>query len=293
MESRFRVRCRRYFGALVVLSALAGCGPDPDPWSEPSDRPWDEVVKEAVSVDIGAAAQGEMDYVGDRDFFSFETTEGELYELHVTLGTLQDYVLQIFNAGGAYLASDDSSAVSRLVWAPRTIPYYLPGPYYVQVTSYVTGTYTLTIAVSDIVDDHPSSADNATPVEIGVATQGELEHDGDGDFFTFEATEGEYYELDVALGTLLEGVLDVFDADGNWLDSYSTSTAPRLIWHVPATGSYYVRVASFGAKAGSYTLTVTISDIEGDGRPPEFGRQRNTHRDRCGNTRRVGVRRRR
>lgn len=264
MESRFRVRCRRLFGALAVISALASCGFYPNPWSEPDDRPWDEVVKEAVSLEIGMAAQGEMDYVGDRDFFRFEATKGEYYELDITLGTLQDYVLRVFNAVGTHLASYHRSAVSRLFWAPSTGPYYVPGPYYVKVTSYDTGTYTLTIVTSDFVDDHPDSADNATPVEIGVATQGELKYARDSDFFTFEATKGEYYELDITLGTLQGSVLGVLDADGNWLASYHTSTLPRLIWHVPATGPYYVRVASYSTKTGTYTLTVSTSDIVDD-----------------------------
>ena len=257
MESRFRVRYPRLFGALAVTSALASCGFYPNPWSEPGDRPWDKVVKESVSVEIGMAAQGEMDYVGDRDFFRFEATEGEYYELDITLGTLQDYVLHVFDAVGTHLASYDTSAVSRLFWAPSTGPYYVPGPYYVEVTSTKTGTYTLTVSTSDIVDDHPNSADNATPVQIGVATQGELEYEGDSDFFTFEATEGQFYQLDVTLGTLEDSVLSLFDAEDIRLaDDYGRSAAPRIGWYAPATGTYHVQVASFTTDIGTYTLTV-------------------------------------
>ena len=279
MESRFRVRCPRLFGALAVTSALASCGFYPSSWTEP-DRPWDKVVKDAVSVEIGMAAQAEMDYVGDSDFFRFEATEGEYYELDITLETLQDYVLQVFNAVGTHVARYHSSAVSRLFWAPSTGPYYVPGPYYVKVTSDDTGTYTLTIAISDFVDDHPDSADNATPVEIGVATQGELKYARDSDFFTFEATEGEYYELDVTLETLRESVLGIFDAHGNRLAGYGTSRAPFVIWRVPATGTYYVRVGSYRIETGTYTLTVSTSDTVDDhlnsadnATPVELGRQ--------------------
>ncbi len=262
MDSRFRVRCPRLFGALAVMSALASCGFYP--WSEPHDRHWDKVVKEAVSVEIGMAAQAEMDYVGDRDVFRFEATDGEYYELDITLGTLQDYVLDVFDAVGTHVASYRSSAVSRLFWAPSAGPYYVPGPYYVEVTSDDTGTYTLTIVISDFVDDHPDSADNATPVEIGVATQGELKYARDSDFFTFEATEGEYYELDVTLETLPESALGIFDADGNWLAGYGTLRAPFVIWRVPATGTYYVQVGSYSTKTGTYTLTVSTSDTVDD-----------------------------
>jgi hypothetical protein len=255
------------FGALAVISSLASCGFYPNPWSEPGDRPWDEVVKEAVSLEIGMAAQGEMDYVGDRDFFRFEATEGEYYDIEVTLGTLQDSVLDLYDADGTWLAGNDDygdSTASRLTWqSPGT------GNYHVEVTSFGTGTgtYTLTITISDITDDHPNSTDNATPVELDVGTQGELEYPDDLDFFTFEATGGEFYELGVTLGTLQDSVLDLFDADGTWLDGnddYGDSTASRLIWHAPDTGTYHIQVTSFDTGTGTYTLTITISDITDD-----------------------------
>ena len=103
----------------------------------------------------------------------------------------------------------------------------------------------------------------ATPVEIGEPSQGELDYEGDSDYFAFEAQEGEFYQLDVTLGSLQDSVLDLFDADGTWLDGnddYGDSTSSRLIWNAPATGTYYVQVTGFFAGTGTYTLTLTIGD---------------------------------
>ena len=111
-------------------------------------------------------------------------------------------------------------------------------------------------------DAHPKSAHNATPVELGVAAQGELEYESDSDFFAFEATAAEFYDLDVTPGTLEDSVLDLFDGDGNWLDGiddYGNSTTSRLIWVAPTTATYYVQVTGFGAGAGTYTLTVATA----------------------------------
>ena len=221
----------------------------------------------AVRVDVGLAARGAIDYEGDGDYFAFAAEEGELYQLDVTLGTLEDSVLDIFDTGGIWLDGNDDSAessASRLYWiAPGT------GTYYVRVTGFDvgTGTYTLTIALSDIVDDHPDSSADATPVEIGVDTHGAIDYEGDRDYFAFEAQEGEYYQLDVTLGTLDDSILELFDADGIWLDANddsAESTASRLIWLAPGTGTYYVQVASFRAGTGTYTLTIAISDIVDD-----------------------------
>ena len=90
-----------------------------------------------------------------------------------------------------------------------------------------------------------------------MATQGELEYEGDGDFFTFEATEGEFYQLDVTLETLEDSVLYLFDAGIQLADDYGRSAAPRIGWYAPATGTYHVQVGSFTTDIGTYTLTVT------------------------------------
>ena len=125
-----------------------------------------------------------------------------------------------------------------------------------------TGTYTLTVAISDIADDHPDSTAAATPVELGVAAHGAIDYEGDRDYFTFEAEQGEFYQLDVTLGTLEDSVLDLYDTEGIWLDAnddFAESTASRLIWQAPSTGTYYVQVASFRTGTGTYTLTVATA----------------------------------
>ena len=249
----------------LYLFELLECVPDLS-WSEPGDpRPWDEVVEEATPIGIGVVLQGELDDEGDTAFFAFEAEEGEFYQLDVTLGTLDDSVLDVFDADGTWLDGNDDygdSTASRLVWdAPAT------GTYYVQVASFDTGTGTYTLTISGITDDHANSAANAVPVQIGMAARGAIDYEGDGDYFTFAAEEGEFYQLDVTLGTLEDSVLDMFDAYGIWLDGnddFAESTASRLYWTAPGTGTYYVRVTGFDVSTGTYTLTIAVSDIVDD-----------------------------
>ena len=254
-------------GLFAFLPTMFDCLPDLS-WSEPAARPWGEVIEEATPVDIGVATQGAVDSVGDSDFFAFEADEGDLYQLDVALGTLEDSVLDLFDADGRWLDGNDDhgdSTASQLIWeAPDA------GTYYIQVTSFYTdtGTYTLTIR-SDIVDDHPNSTDNATPVALGVTTQGELDSGGDRDFFAFEADESGLYELDVPLGTLEDAVRVVYDTDGRWLagkDNFSDPAVKpsRLVWNAPDAGTYYIRVSSYYDATGTYTLIVTRSDLVDD-----------------------------
>ena len=241
---------------------LLDCAPDLLP-QDPGRWGWDDMTKQATPVEIGVAMPGKLGYE-DSVLFALEAAEGELYDLDVTL---EDAVLHVSDADGTLLTSHEYSSLAPrapFIWhAPAT------GTYYVHVASRETGTYTLTITIPDIVDDHPNSATNATPVEIGAATQSELEYEGDIDYFTFEATEGEYYELDVTLGTLRFAMLGLYDTAilnpfaATWpIASYGYSgeaNGSGLIWRAPTTGNYYVVIVSFDIHTGAYTLTITPS----------------------------------
>ena len=248
----------------LYLFELLECVPDLS-WSDPGDLPWDQVIEGATPIGIGVAFQGELDLEGAGDYFTFEAEQGEFYQLDVTLGTLEDSVLDLYDADGTWLDSNDDygeTTASRLVWdAPGT------GTYYVQVTSFGTGTGTYTLTISGITDDHANSAANAVRVDVGLAARGAIDYEGDGDYFAFAAEEGELYQLDVTLGTLEDSVLDIFDTYGIWLDGNddsAESSASRLYWIAPGTGTYYVRVTGFDVGTGTYTLTIALSDIVDD-----------------------------
>ena len=73
------------------------------------------------------------------------------------------------------------------------------------------GTYTLTVSHSTIVDDHGDGVDDATAIRVGADVQGAVDYDDDIDFFRFQAEQGESYQIDVALGTLDDSIVDLYD----------------------------------------------------------------------------------
>ncbi len=223
-------------------------------------------------VGVGAPVGGVLDYDGDVDVFAFDAEEGELYEVDVALGSLSDSVVTLYVPEGEWLASNDDygdSFASRTVWeAPSS------GEYFVEVSGYGnTGTYTLTVSLSDVVDDHTNyhfahwlKADSTLVQEYLVLTVGEdvegvLDYEGDVDMFVFDAEEGELYEVDVALGSLPDSVVTLYGPEGEFLDfndDYDESLASRVIWEAPSSGEYFVEVGGFGT--GSYALTVDFYD---------------------------------
>ena len=237
-----------------------------DNYPPPSEDHADTIGK-ATSVTVGGAVPGVVDYPGDIDVFVFDAREGESYQIDVSLGTLGDSVLVLYDADAWVLAVNDDyggSLASRVFWTARS-----SGRYYAEVASLGdgTGSYTLTVAVSDIVDDHAYAISEATSVTVGDAVPGILDYPGDIDLFAFDAREGESYQIDVALGTLGDSVVAVYDADETNLagnDDYGGSLASRIFWEAPTAGRYYAEVASLGDGTGSYTLTVAVSDIVDD-----------------------------
>ena len=219
--------------------------------------------EEATPAAVGTPIEGALDYANDTELYVFDAVEGEFYEIGVEPGTLEDPTVGLYDADGAWLGYNDDSGdslASRLYWSADG-----SGPLYVEVGGYGTGSYTLTVEVSDVDDDHANSSAGATAAEVGDAVGGSLEYGDDADFFVFDAVEGEFYEIGVEPGTLEDPTVGLYDADGAWLgynDDSGDSLAPRLMWPADTSGPLYVEVGGYGT--GSYTLTVAVSDIVDD-----------------------------
>ena len=130
-------------------------------------------------------------------------------------------------------------------------------------------------SVSGGSDDHADSFDQATVIAVGEPVDAGLDYTFDVDFFAFQAEEGDFYQIDVALGTLADSVVMLYQADLSqdqaglfqitYNDDHGGSAGSRIVWMAPVAGEYYVEVSSpFGDGTGSYTLAVTAADISDD-----------------------------
>ncbi len=222
---------------------------------------------QATMLAVGEPVDAGLEYTFDVDFFAFQAEEGEFYQIDVALGTLTDSLVTLYQAdlsqdqAGLFQITynDDhgDSAGSRIVWmAPAA------GEYYVEVSSPFgdgTGSYTLAVTSADISDDHASSFEEATSIDLGEAVDGTLDYDGDSDAFAFEAVAAELYRIDVATGTLAGAAMAIVDSDLRehvYID-HGGFEPTQFDWEAPDSGRYYVVISgSWGAGTGSYTLTV-------------------------------------
>ena len=216
----------------------------------------------STAIRVGADVRGALDYDGDIDYFRFRALRGQIYQIDVALGTLDDSIVSLYDADGSFLDSNDDfgdTFASRLFWeAPSS------GERYVAVEGYGTGTYTLTVSL--ITDDHANPEGRATEIRVGADVRGALDYDGDIDYFRIFARRGRSYQIDVALGTLDDSIVSLYAADGSFLDTnddhdYEDTFASRLYWEAPSSGERYVAVKG---RTGTYTLTVSLDDHGND-----------------------------
>ena len=117
----------------------------------------------------------------------------------------------------------------------------------------------------EVPDDHGNDIDDATAIRVGADVRGAMDYDGDIDFFRFQAEQGQSYQIDVALGTLDDSIVELYDGDGAFLDTndyYGDTLASRLYWNAPSSGERYIAVVGYGI--GTYTLTVSLDDHGND-----------------------------
>jgi hypothetical protein len=117
-----------------------------------------ETVTDDIANDIagaepitvgGASIPGDIQYMGDQDFFTFTATAGTIYTITATIGTLPSAGIWILDSTGRIL---NNLKFNPSVWECPT-----SGTYYFIVEAYTfgnTGTYSASVTSGGVVDDH-------------------------------------------------------------------------------------------------------------------------------------------
>ena len=227
------------------------------------------VAGSASVITPNLAVAGNIDYVGDRDWFSFAGMAGTQVSLRTYLGTLADSVLHLYAPDGTteLAVNNDFPGIGL---ASR-IDYMLPadGTYYAVVeangNAAASGTYSLTLTHGD---DHGNSVAAATLIGAHTMTSGRIEIGGDTDTFSFYAENGTQVALATSLGSLADSTLTLLDAAGNSLafdDDGGPGLASLISFTIPASGLYVARVAAYGNwQTGTYELSLEHLDDHAD-----------------------------
>ena len=242
----------------------------------------------ATLLTLGSPTGGDLETLGDRDFFRFHVAvadEGDEFSIVTTdpsAGTAEtDTVIILYDSDGTtpLVGNDDCSTTSVLSCLTPDWESPVNGStttYYVEVRHYANGVGDYEIEVTNVgtstlVDDHADVGDiTATLLTLGSPTGGDLETLGDRDFFRFHvvvASEGNEFSVVISdPSTVTDTVIFLYDSDGTTLlasnDDCSTTSVLSCLtpdWESPVNGStttYYVEVRHYANGVGDYEITV-------------------------------------
>ena len=232
-------------------------------------------TKGVIAVD-GAPATGEIAFEGDRDWFAVVLEAGKTYEIDLKgavtgNGTLRNPELYgIHDANGAEIAdtadTDGGEHGNSLVtFSPDT-----EGTYYVAVGGEGDNEGTYEVSVTDVSDTDDFGEGTATQgtVRSGQSVWGEIEFEGDQDWFSIELEVGQSYRIDVkghwtGNGTLRDpSLLGVHDPTGTLIDGTTDEDSgwgeESLVTFTAHVGdTHYVAIGGNGEDTGTYKLSVS------------------------------------
>ena len=221
-------------------------------------------------VNAGGSVMGEIEEAGDVDWFAVTLVGGVSYRIdlkgsHSGQGTLSDPFLRgVYDSAGNIIegtANDDHyhhNRDSRVAFTPSE-----SGEYYLAASTWGEQTGTYRLSVGSVTDDYAADSSTNATVAVGGSVMGEIDHEGDVDWFAVELAAEQTYRIDVlAVGFYNPRIEGIYDADGNLLadsanEDHGYSSANATSFVTPSeSGTYYVGAGSTLAELGTYAVRV-------------------------------------
>ncbi len=204
-----------------------------------------------------------IDYNGDYDVIGFSTQEAGNYVIKTTGSTdTYGYLYDLNTMYGDPITESGSGGEGNNFLISRTLA---ANTVYMVVVKHAslngTGAYNLFFGHND---DHGNTFDNATVISDVSLTNGNIQYNGDVDFFKFQASAEGVYTVETTGTTDTFGT--IYDGDRNEVDSDDDSGQGninfKMCYYLSANQICYVKVnhAQSGG-TGQYQLQVSYQDI--------------------------------
>ena len=245
--------------------------------SEPPGQDFSGNASSLGHLLFGGTLTGGIDPDGDQDAFRMDLMAGEVYQfvlrgLSTGDGTLPDPYLVLNSGSGAVASNDNISPTDANARIIHTVPANQGGEYTIVASTPTgggVGTYTLTL--SEVSDDCGEGIITTCTVGFGSdnSATGEIEVDGDTDWFQLVVRPGRIYRLDVKGdsstddgGTLANPGLTLYTSIGRAIVGASNNQGgadnnARYIFRSGHTLIYVGARDDDGAGNGFYTVEVT------------------------------------
>ncbi len=275
----------------VAIGLAAACGgsdtPNPGPGSAGEIEPNDSIAQATPTTSNGTIG-GEISTSTDNDYFSFTLASSQFVRIHTFDATGMgctdvDPALQVFNSGGALVASESNNGLgdaSGTSYCEDLEQTFAAGTYYVRVSAGTLGvtlapfSYTLEISTPTQPATTAESESNGTiatangPFTTDALLTAAINPIGDDDFFGVAnpGASPALVHLDTWIGgfgscTSGDTVLYVVDGSGTQVaydDDGGLNLCSRMDIVVPPGQTRYVRIIEFGENAtiSSYMLWI-------------------------------------
>ena len=232
------------------------------------------------AVTVGGSARGDIESNGDRDWFAVTLEANRTYRFDLegsrtSYGTLRDpYLRGLYDSDGVLISGTTNNNGGYSYNSRVTFTADSAGIYYVSASAGPSrspeGTYTLSVTdVTDgVPDDYTTGTGTTGAVTVGGSARGDIESNGDRDWFAVELEENKTYQFDLKGSPTRDGSLrdpylrGLYDSDGVLIsgttnDDYGSDTNSRVTFTADAAGTHYVSAGAYRDREGSYTLSVT------------------------------------
>lgn len=259
-------------GTYTVTVAEQAGPPAPQPQPSPQPPVGGEIPGDPSStarLQIGQPTTSALDFPGDEDWFAVDLQAGAAYTINMEgqptgRGTLSDPLVRLQDPNGNIVGQDDDGGEGFN--ASLTVQPGFSGTYYVVARAFsdATGSYTLTVNDrGQLTDDYANTPATRGQLALGRSVMGELELNGDVDWFGIPLQTGMTYTFDLegeptGQGTLSDPLLSIHDASGRELardDDGGTGFNSRLTFAPTRNGTYYLAAQAFGSATGTYQLS--------------------------------------
>lgn len=269
------MRGKLWFGAATAALLM---GFAPAALAQTADPAGDASTTATLS---GPSVDGEIGTAGDVDWYRLRVESGRRYMFTLdglpdANGQALDPMLSIYDSEGNQVAfNDDANGLnSALSFAPAA-----SGEVFVEARAFsdaATGAYRLSMASAVLPpDDAGNDATTRARIAPGRAVSGNLEYEGDTDWYRLSARTGNRYHItltgvtsDSGETALADPMLRVLDAEGNELamsDDTEEGLNPVLDFIPRTNGDVFLEARGYAdAYTGLYALSVTAERMPTD-----------------------------
>ena len=271
----YYARVSAYGGALIPLYKLTlteATGGGGDSYES------DNTMGTAKGIVAGETQSHSIHVAGDVDWLEFSPIQSGAYQIQTTGNG--DMKLDLYNASGALIASDDDSGTGLNARIGYTLSanttYYIKA--YAYNTSAVVDSYALNISLlqtSELGDEYENDDTPALakPIQLGQTQAHSIHVAGDVDWVTFTPTvNGEYTIQTTGSGLNCDTQLYIYDSLAHaqsgttlqWDDDSGTDRNALVTRLLNAGTTYYIKSKAYSTYTiPSYGIKVTRSDGRG------------------------------